>query len=594
MPKQNDPYSQIAQPLPQAARATDPYARVVQREVLPPSTPEPPPVQPQTKLQHAFHDAGDVGIGAGRGVASTAGNVGGLEYAMMPKGVQNSSYGKDFSEGLDTLKDWANPKNIWQSIGKGAEQIGEFLVPGGAEEDAARGLVKAFPAAEKAAPLAKVFTGALSAGAVNKAQGGSFGAGAATGAATGALSEGFRALAPHVAESALNIRKLDRAYGRDPGRAILDETTGLRPSAIAKSAQQRLNVLNPQLEAAADRASMRPAPKIRGFLEPGAEEVPLHSSNAVEGTPSRPVVLHQPDRPMVKQLPPPTHETPMSSYADIFPEQLPNGQARIPRAFEGESTGMGPGDYVGQIAGERGGPGQVQGVWRPRPEMSASIPRAFEENPSASLSGARGELRHAFQTAANQGERTTVNQLRPMMTHLTEDINGQPINALVDPRKLLNLKRGFGSEFIHRWNPDTMEGVKGTAGRTYHQLAHAFEEAVPEAAPLNRRISSLIPVAKRAESAELNASTPQRVLHRISAHTGAGLGAVAGGIAGYRKGGGLGAVGGTTAGMLMPEAMMSPVGQMMIARGLNSGVPLRIARGAALQLDRTRKRAEAQ
>ena len=33
------------------------------------------------------------------------------------------------------------------------------MIPGAAEGDAARGLVKAFPAAEKALPLAKVFIG---------------------------------------------------------------------------------------------------------------------------------------------------------------------------------------------------------------------------------------------------------------------------------------------------------------------------------------------------------------------------------------------------------------------------------------------------
>lgn len=225
--------------------------------------------------------------------------------------------------------------------------------------------------------------------------------------------------------------------------------------------------------------------------------------------------------------------------------------------------------------------------------MSASIPRAFEPKPSASLQPARTVLSHAFDTAARQGERTTAGQFQPVATHLGETISGEPIPENVTPRQLLDLKRGFGNEFIHPWNPDTMTSVKGTAGRVYHGLSHAFEDAVPEAAPLNKQISNLIPIAKRAESEELNAPTAQRIAHRIGAHTGAMAGGIFGGMQGYQHGGAAGAIAGGIGGMLLPEFIASPTGEILAARILNSGATRLTGRGAAdaaLQLNGTAKK----
>src|SRR6185437_16144860 len=119
-------------------------------------------------------------------------------------------------------------------------------------------------------------TQAVGSGAINKLQGGSFGTGALAGGIGGGIGEGVRSIAPRVAESALNIRKLDRAYGKGGGsigRAVLDETTGLSPGSVAESAQGRLNELNPQLESLANAASVRPS-NLRGFLSAPPIEIP--------------------------------------------------------------------------------------------------------------------------------------------------------------------------------------------------------------------------------------------------------------------------------------------------------------------------------
>lgn len=194
------------------------------------------------------------------------------------------------------------------------------------------------------------------------------------------------------------------------------------------------------------------------------------------------------------------------------------------------------------------------------------------------LSGAAG-------TATRQGERTTLSQLSPMNAHLLETIEGAPISEKVTPRELLDLKRGFGNEFIHRWNPETMQGVKGTAAKTYHALGEEFNNAVPEARELNGRISRLIPIAKRGESAELNAPTTQRLFQRIAAPTGALTGALGGGVAGYERGGKKGALEGASTGLLGPLLLTTPTGEMIMARTVNglSRPFTKLLAGGALQ-----------
>jgi len=122
------------------------------------------------------------------------------------------------------------------------------------------------------------------------------------------------------------------------------------------------------------------------------------------------------------------------------------------------------------------------------------------------------------------------------------------------------LKRDFSDRFV-AWNSDRSPSASQAGKQVYRALDNAIDSSVPEAASLNQRISSLIPVAQRAEAKQLQAGAGQRALHRIAAHTGAGLF----GAAGYHFGGPLGAA----AGLVVPEVIASPTAQMGIARGLN-------------------------
>ena len=532
------------------------------------------PTAEPTMAQRVGGWAGDAGVGILKGAGSTAYNIG---KALYPDVIAKHMTGVVPPE---QERQAFAPTNTAQSIGKGAEQIGEFMLPGGLEEEGAAKLATMAPRLGRAAaPLARIATSALSSGAVNAAQGGSPLAGAAMGAGGAIVGQGLKAMAPTIAEGALNIRKLDRAYGKSGGtigRAILDETKGIRPGTIAQSAEDRLGELNPQLNAAADRASVRSAPRIAGFLEPPREEIPLAPS---------PV----PRNPKMR---------PMAFDAEVNPEEPLEPRSGNPMADISDYPGINPHYLSGSEHPELSGrvtplqnPQQVttrMGVLLRHPEMGASIPPVIESNPSASLRGARGVIGSAMGTAARQGERTTAGQLQPMATHLSETMAGEQIPADVTPRQLLDLKRGFGNEYIHRWNPETMTGVKGTAARTYHAMGQEFNRTVPEAEGLNSRISNLIPVAKRASSEELNAPTMQRAFNRFAAHTGALTGAGIGGALGYREGGLPGAVAGGLTGVFAPELIASPEGQMVAARLLNKASALKPLVGTAAQFTRKR------
>ena len=426
---------------------------------------------PTTMLQKAMAGAKDVAKGVGEGLIHTGTSLSPLLNKIPGIGETLAP-----SSGIKAAKELERPTNTAQTIGKTGEQIGEWLLPTGAESKVGGLVAEHAPQiARWAVPAAKIATASLESGVRNKLQGGDFKTGAEAGAIGGGIGMGLKTLAPKVAESALNVRKMDRAYGRTPGSAILDETRGFRPETIANSAQERLGELNPQLEHAYMNA-------------PG----------------------------------------------------------------------------------------------------------------NASLGPARTVISDAMDKATMRGEPSTIAQLSPMESHLTANrVTGMPHVPQVStnlapneikPIDLLNIKRGFGNEFVHNWNPETMKGVKSTAAQGYHALDAAGDAAVPESADLNSRISSLIPVAKRAESAQLNAPMSQRVLDRMKARTGALAGMLGGGYAGYREKGVPGMMAGGAAGLVLPELIASPTAEMMGARALNNpGMIVAPAKGAALQFDREKK-----
>lgn len=420
-----------------------------------------------TMLQKAMTGASDFGKGLGRSAVSLMST--GDEMARKIPGIgewlTTPLTGTPADQAIAHVHQMATPENTTQAVGKGIGDVAQFLIPGGAEEKAVQ-YASLLPKAEKAMPLVKAIIAGTSAGAVNKAQGGSFGAGMAAGAAGSGIGSGLRAIAPKLAESSIGINKIDRAFGKTPGKAILGETKGILPETIAKTGQERLGQLTPKLESAA-----------AGSLKP---------------------------------------------------------------------VSMGP---------------------------------------------ARQVVSDAARKAVTQNAPTVFAQTEPMSDFLAKRFNtGAAIPQDVSAADALNLKRGFSKEFLGRWNPETHGDTIATGRGAYHALDKAFDEAVPESAGLNQRISSLIPVVQRAESTARNAPMAQMMMKRIGAPTGGLLGTVFGGEEGYKHGGLPGAIAGAGAGLLAPVMVSTPEGQMALARAFNSAKALRPVVGAALTATRKSSR----
>lgn len=240
-----------------------------------------------------------------------------------------------------------------------------------------------------------------------------------------------------LANSALGIRPQDRSFGKTPGEAILNETRGLSPEAVSASARERLNQLNPQLDA-----------------------------------------------------------------------------------------------------------------------------MAAQSKSMTSLKPALSVIDDAIAKAQSQNAAGMVSQLRELRTTLTTNAtNGLSLSPTQTAEGILNLKRGFSNEHISNWKPETMKGVTGVAGNAYGKLDSEFDAAVPGGAELNRRVSSLIPVAQRGETVSRGADFVQRVMQRFQSPTGALVGATGGFLAG-------GPIGGVV-GLLAPAVLADSRTQMAAARALH-------------------------
>lgn len=527
------------------------------------STTPPKPTVMQTVGQGAM----DLGKGIVKGGMSTVRNIGNLEgkipglKSLMPGDVQD--YLGPEGEKMN------QPHGTMQAIGKTAEQAGEFMVPGGAEEEAATKLASMAPKLGKAAaPLARIGTSAVSSGAVNKAQGGDFSTGAALGVGGQVVGQGLKAAAPIVAETALGIPKAARAFGKTPGAAIINETRGIRPETIAASAQERLGELNPQLDEAVNRASVQPN-RARGLLPAPKQELPLAPSP-------------EPRNPKMQ---------PMAFDAKVNPEEPMEPRSGNPMAPISEYPGVNPHYLSGSAHPELSGRiPTAQGVLiRPGATGGGPIPSELPSN-AASLLPARNIASTEAARAASQNAPRLHNQIEDMGAHLRNRFDtGEPIQENITPRELLDLKRGFGEEHVHNWNPEIGGRAKGIGQQMYHALDSELDRTVPESADLNQRISSLIPVAKRAESVSRNAPTVQRALGRFGAHTGAlTLGGI-GALEGRREGGMPGMVAGGLTGVLAPELIASPEGQMALARTLGNVNGMKPAVGLLSQANRKKE-----
>ena len=528
-----------------------------------PTTTTSTPAQPSL-LKQAGTAALDAFTGVGKGFASTANNLGHIAMPDFALNFANKHLGTHIPvPTAEQQESYFKPQGTMQSIGKGAEQVGEFFLPGGAEEAGGEKLASALPKIGRfAKPLARIAGGE----AVNEAQGGTPGVGAAGGAAGEAVGAGLRSLAPYAAETAMRIPPAARAFSRTPGKAILEDTVGIRPSTVGRTAQGTIARLTPEVEQAADAASTR-ANRLRGLLQAPPQEIPLAASTR---------------EPRLK---------PIAFPAEVNPEEPMAPRSANPMAPISEYPGINPHYLSGTEHPELSGRvPTAQGVLiRPAPVASGAAPSSLP-NPISSLRPARQGISSAIDKAAQENTQSVHGQLQPMQDFLGRRFaTGEEIPENVTPRDLLNLKRGFSKEFLGRWNPDVHQEVTNVGRGAYHALDSEFDKAVPMAADANQRISSLIPVLRAADKAERSPSLFQRAAGRVAAHTGALTVGAGGAVAGYHEGGVPGAIAGGTVGVLGPEILASPEAQMLLARSLHGAEGLKPAVGGLLQINRKQK-----
>jgi hypothetical protein len=249
MPDQ-DPYADIAKPIEGTA---DPYAAIAKPELTATGIAAP------QGTAGTGHTGRDVATGVAQGAANTTGNLVSGTARLLNKIPGVGEYLAP-EQGIRSLeartKQVSTPENTTQKVGKYGEQIGEWMIPSGAEEKAATLVGEHLPQlARFGVPAARALTGAGEAGLRSASQGGEFKTGAEIGAGGSMLGEAGRALAPKAAETALGISNRLRGHGRTIGEAALNETTGIRPETIAQQAATKLRTLTGNLESAAGNAT---------------------------------------------------------------------------------------------------------------------------------------------------------------------------------------------------------------------------------------------------------------------------------------------------------------------------------------------------
>jgi hypothetical protein len=223
------------------------------------------------------------------------------------------------------------------------------------------------------------------------------------------------------------------------------------------------------------------------------------------------------------------------------------------------------------------------------PQISALADEAGKNGVRGSLAPARAQLGQTVDKYLGTRAMDSAADLNPLVNSLkTDGVTGLPLAESQTPSGLRAIKQGINSDYISNWKLDQAPGLKSSARSAYGAINDEFHNAVPGVQELDQRISSLIPVIKRAEAVDSNAGLLQRTAGRVMAHTGAATLGATGAYSGYKEGGLPGALAGGIAGIVVPEMLSSPTTQMIAARGLNNSIPNYITpfmKGTLLQVN---------
>ena len=498
-------------------------------------------------------------------------------------GVKTSGFGQSMEAHQGQLDELAKPKNMGEAMGKTGGEMASYLLPMKAESAVGRA-AEELPSILR--PLARVGTSALSNAAMSGMNRRDPVVGGAVGAGMGVLGEGGRMLANPLMRSAIpgNI-------GKDTAAAVLQYTTGMRPSTVLNNVNSKIGEAGQNLDAAVRSASMRPAPNIKGFLMPPQQEIPLGGTNEF---------------------------LPQRATNDVPGELIP--AARLP---QGNITGIGtdlstvgtggrvrgvPGRQVEQLgstaqtvpprmmresyvtSGEHDpqdferepvGPG---GVWMRRPGMSASIPPTTEPARMISMQPAMRPVQDALGIATTQRVPGDTKEIQSLMDFLRGHGDYGPERPpLLTPQEALDARRGLGKNFVsnRQWKQVVNDAPQGAAKQAYGGITGELHAKVPGATEADDLMHSLIPARNGLRTLERNEpSVAGNVMGRVGARTGALTSAAMGAAGGARSAGLPGMIAGGAAGLIAPEIMSAPAAKMGMARAMYSPVTARLGRAA--------------
>lgn len=193
-----------------------------------------------------------------------------------------------------------------------------------------------------------------------------------------------------------------------------------------------------------------------------------------------------------------------------------------------------------------------------RPQMEQLVSQATTP---IDLAQPRQLVRNAEALASRQGNQLVHGQLQPMREALEGNrVTGVSYPPTIPATDALDLKRGFGDEFVDYGNPNVHTKVNAVGKSVYGDLNSQIHAAAPGSEEMDQIVHGLIPVSHAAQKTMLAPTLGQRILTRISRPTGGMLPAAIG----YSAGGPFGAAAAITA----TEAAASPIPLMMAARGL--------------------------
>lgn len=162
----------------------------------------------------------DFVIGAAKGVASTVLGLGALAHKLPGMNAIAPDQTGAFAGQDPTVNKLTTANGVAQSIGKGAEQVGEFFVPGAAEAGVLAPIAKAVG---RAGLIGRAATEAASAAGVTAAQGGDPKVAAAIGGAAPVVGAGLAKVAPELINSLIDAKRAAFVTGSNPGRGIANE-----------------------------------------------------------------------------------------------------------------------------------------------------------------------------------------------------------------------------------------------------------------------------------------------------------------------------------------------------------------------------------